>query len=193
MTDANYYTHVFKSWQTKVLGPKPTAEMLANIHGLGARPGKQALANAMALRDCGVTGSQIVIACGAPQLNKLRGFITDALLKREAAAPSPEGHKVYKVTITAKGLKRIESAKAKAAALEAEGKNTGETAPKAAKPKKAAKATAKAKGARKAKPATPVAATPENGTSEPATVTEGHTTVDVVAPVTELPVDQLST
>jgi len=134
----DWYGNVFKAWQGKVLGAKPTAEMLQSIHGLGARPGKQALACAMALRSEGVTAGQIVIACGAPQLNKMRGFITDALLKRQAVAPSSEGHTVYKLELTAKGKQRIERTEKAAAAKAAEG---------------AAEAPAKAKGKAKAKKA----------------------------------------
>lgn len=140
---ANWYGSVFKSWQVKQLGPKPTADMLASIHGLGARPGKQALASAMALRDCGVTAGQIVIACGAPQLNKMRGFITDALLKRLPVSPSAEGHTVYKLELTAKGNQRI----ARADKVAADKAAAGET--KADKP--VAKAAGKAKGAAKVK------------------------------------------
>ena len=102
-----HYTGFFKNWQIKLLGPKPTTEQLDAIHKLGARPGKQALANAMSLRDCGVTGSQIVIACGAPQLNKMRGFVTDGLLKREATPKTDAGHTVYKMTLTAKGSAKV--------------------------------------------------------------------------------------
>jgi len=100
-----HYADVFKAWP-KQLGAKPSREALAAIHGLGARPGKQALANALAMRPEGVTGSEIVIACGAPQLNKMRGFITDGLVKREALPPRG-GHTVYKITLTAKGTARI--------------------------------------------------------------------------------------
>lgn len=138
----NWYSNVFKTWQVKQLGPKPTADQLTAIHNLGARPGKQALASAMALRDCGVTGAQIVMACGAPQLNKMRGFITDGLLKRLPVAPSSEGHTVYRLEVTTKGTKRIEGNVKRAA--EAEAKGEGETKPKA-------KAAAKAKGAPKPK------------------------------------------
>lgn len=127
----NAYNVFFKNWQVKLLGPKPTAEMLAQYHGLGARHGKQCLAGAMALRADGVTGSEIVIACGAPQLNKMRGLITDAFLKRLPDAGSRNGHLVYKLQLTPKGLKRIESAAAKAAALEAAGKGDGEAKAKA--------------------------------------------------------------
>src|SRR5258708_39415836 len=93
---SNYYSDVFKAWPVKLVGPKPTADMLATVHKLGLRPGKQALANAMALRDGGVTGSQIVIVCSAPQLNKMRDLVTDALVKREAM-PKLKGNTVYKL------------------------------------------------------------------------------------------------
>jgi|SRR5580765_5514063 len=104
-----FYTDFWAQFTAAKIGPKPTASQLDTIHKLGARPGKQAMANAMALRDCGVTGSEIVIACGAPQLNKMRGFITDGLLKREAVPPR-NGHTVYKLTLTDKGKKRISGA-----------------------------------------------------------------------------------
>lgn len=176
--EQNWYGNVFKSWQVKQLGPKPTAEMLASIHGLKARPGKQALACAMALRDCGVTAGQIVIACGAPQLNKMRGFITDALLKRLPVPPSSEGHTVYKLELTAKGKQRIASTEKQAAkAVEA---GAGEQAEKPAKPvkakaaKKAArKAAVKAKG--EATHAEAVqGANLASGTGEAVTATTSH-------------------
>lgn len=152
MSEANWYTNVFKAWQAKTLGPKPTAEMLASIHKLGARPGKQALAIAMGLRDCGVTNGQIIGACGNPQLNKMRGYITDAFLKREAVPPTALGHTVYKLVLTAKGLQRIKQTEARAAKAEANGKGDTEAKPKATvKAKGAAKAKGKAKGAAKGK------------------------------------------
>ena len=109
-----HYTNFFKNWQVKTLGPKPTMEQLDAIHKLGARAGKQALASAMSLRDCGVTGGQIIIACGAPQLNKMRGFVTDGLLKREAAPKTEAGHTVYKMTLTAKGNAKVKGVTKKA-------------------------------------------------------------------------------
>ena len=139
-----WYGTYFKAWQVKLLGPKPTEAQLATIHGLGARPGKQALANAMALRDCGVTGSQIVIACGAPQLNKMRGFITDGLLKREAV-PAAGTHTVYKLTLTAKGATRVKAADAKVANVAAPAKV--KAAPKPRKPKAEAPAPVVAEAA----------------------------------------------
>ena len=154
---ANWYGNVFKSWNVKALGPKPTAEMLASIHGLQARPGKQALACAMALRDCGVTAGQIVIACGAPQLNKMRGFITDALLKRLPVAPSSEGHTVYKLELTAKGKQSVERFNKRAAEKAAAGEADAE---KPAKVKAKAGGKAKGKGKKVKAADTAVAETP---------------------------------
>jgi len=143
MSDATtYYAEVFKTWQVKFLGAKPTAAQLDSIHKLGARPGKQALANAMALRDTGVTGAQIVGACGAQQLNKMRGFIADNLLKRVPAPFSPEGHVVYKCEITAKGLNRIKAAEARLASAAADATGTAKAKPVKAASKPKAKAEA---------------------------------------------------
>jgi hypothetical protein len=128
-----WYATTFKAWQAKVVGPKPTAEMLATVHGLGLRPGKQALANAMAMRDCGVTGAQIVMVCGAPQLNRMRGLIADGHVKREAVSPNELGHAVYKLTLTPKGAKRIKGATAAGdkAALNGDGDTAKVDKPKA--------------------------------------------------------------
>lgn len=148
MTDAStHYAGFFKGWLASKLGPKPTADQLDAVHNLGARPGKQALAIAMGLRDDGVTNSQIVMATGAPQLNKMRGFITDAFLKRLPAPQGDNGHTVYKLAITPKGTQRIERAKANAL-KQAEAEKAEADAP--AKPVKA-KVKAKAKKATAAK------------------------------------------
>jgi hypothetical protein len=153
----NFYRDVFNGWQVKQLGPKPTAELLATVHGLGARPGKQALAIAMGLRDAGVTGSQIIIATGAPQLNKMRGYITDALLRREMVPPASNGHTVYKLALTAKGKQRIERSIKAAEKAAAQGEAD----------EKPAKGPAKARGERK--PRQPkVAPVTEPVTTEPA-------------------------
>lgn len=170
MSDQNWYTHTFKGWQGKLYGSKPTAELLASIHNLGARPGKQAMACAMALRPEGVTNAQIVMVCGAPQLNKMRGFITDGLLKRVPVAPDANGHSVYKLELTGKGSKRIETTLAWLAKA-AEAAEGDKPAKAAGKPK----GKAKAKKAAKAKPA-------ETPVSEPAKPAEGH--VPVNEPVT---------
>jgi hypothetical protein len=175
MSEANWYATVFKSWPVKQVGAKPTAEMLASVHKLGARPGKQALACAMALRPAGVTGSQIIMACGAPQLNKMRGFISDALLKRVAVPLSPEGHQVYKLELTPKGLQRIKRADDMAAKADEAGK--GETKP--------VKAAAKAKGERKHKPKAEQPAADTGTLAAPEAV--------VVPPATDLPEAGLNT
>ena len=133
------YAPFFKGWSVKQLGDKPSDQLLSTVHALGLRPGKQALANAMALRDGGVTGAQIVMATGAPQLNRMRGLIAAGDFKRAMVAPNDQGHTVYKVTLTPKGeahIKRAIEAAAKAAL-------TGD-APKA----KAKKATSKPRKAK---------------------------------------------
>lgn len=140
------YRGFLKGWSTSKLGVQPTADQLEAVQNLGARPGKQAFAIAMGLRDEGVTNSQIVMAVGNPQLNKMRGFITDAFLKRLPAAAGDSGHTVYKLAITPKGLQRIERSKAAAAKLAEAGE-----AVTAEKPAKKAKAKAKAKKATAAK------------------------------------------
>jgi len=167
---AGWYTNTFKAWQAKQLGPKPTADMLATVHGLGLRPGKQALANAMALRDCGVSGAQIVMACGAPQLNRMRGLISDGHVKREAVPPNELGHAVYKITLTPKGAKRV-AGTAKAADKAAVSGDTN-----AAKPAKA-KRTSK----------------PRKAKVKPDTLDRGHGGGEVVTPpVTEVQPDQVN-
>lgn len=135
---ATHYAPLFKNWQLKVLGPKPSADQLANVHGLGCRPGKQALAIAMSTRDCGVTGSQIVMACGAPQLNKMRGLIADALLREMPAPLADNGHKVYRNEVTAKGKQRIERVVKAEAAKVAAGAAEADTLARREKSKKPA-------------------------------------------------------
>ena len=167
MTDATtFYASNFKNWQASKLGPKPTAEQLETVHHLGARPGKQALAIAMGLRDCGVTGSQIVMATGAPQLNKMRGFITDAFLKRLPAPAGENGHTVYKLAVTAKGTQRIErTIKAAAKQAEAEKGEAGD------KPAKAKKATSKPRKAKVTADSLPVPSPVDGATGEPEAAT----------------------
>ena len=112
---SDWYATTFKQWPKQV-GAKPTAEQLDTIHKLGARPGKQALANALMLRDGGVTGAQIVMACGAPQLNKMRDFVAKGLAKRVPISNDAAGHTVYKLALTPRGTAKV----AKVAAAPAE-------------------------------------------------------------------------
>jgi hypothetical protein len=142
----NWYSANFKGWSEKQLGPKPTEQQLTAVHMLNCRPGKQALAIAMYLRDGGASQSQIVQVCGAPQLNKARDLATDNYLKRIPIAPDAKGHTVYKYEVTAKGLKRIEANEKRAADAAAD---AAAKADKPAKPVKKAKGKAKSKAAPK--------------------------------------------
>src|ERR1700744_397429 len=136
----DWYGVTLKAWQVKLYGPKPTLEMLAKVQKLGLRAGKQAMVNAMYLRDGGATSPQVVMVCGAPQLNKMRDLVADALVKRDmSVGKTAEGHQIYKLTLTPKGNQRIERADKAAAALEAAGKGDAVAAPKAkrvSKPRK---------------------------------------------------------
>ena len=162
---STFYANFFKAWQ-KGYGSKPTALMFEQVHGLGCRPGKQALAAAMGLRPEGVTNAQVLLACGNPQNNKRGGLVADGYLKRDMVPNSPEGHTVYKYTVTPKGLKRIEGFIAREKALEAAGKAADAAEPaKAAKVKAAAKPAKKAAKAKKAKAEPKVTTIP--GTVEP--------------------------
>ena len=153
-----WYANTFKAWQVKLVGPKPTADMLATVHGLGLRPGKQAMANAMALRDCGVTGPQIVMVCGAPQLNRMRGLISDGHVKREAVPPNELGHAVYKITLTPKGAKRV---KGQAAAAD-KATDTGDDVAPVKAPKAKAKRASKPRKAKADPVVTDATAPPVN-------------------------------
>jgi len=154
-----WYGDVFKRWP-KTAGEKPTAAMLATIHRLGARPGKQAMAIAMSLRPAGVTNSQIVAVCGNPQLNKMRGFVADRLLKRLPAPATELNHTVYKHELTPKGQQRIDNALKREAAADAEAAAKPDKPAKKAAVKKAAKAKGASKPRKAAKgPATETAIT----------------------------------
>lgn len=136
-----HYAPLFSNWQANVVGPKPTAELLEKVHGLGLRPGLQALACAMSLRPDGVTGKQIVVACGAPQLNRMRGLVAEGLFKWHPSPRNAEGHTVYKHTVTPKGEAEIKRL-AKVAVNASASTKAPAKAPKAAKvSRKANKAT----------------------------------------------------
>lgn len=102
---STYYKAAFKGWP-KQAGDKPTAALLATAHMFG-RPGKQSLALAMALRDNGVTGAQVVLACGAPQNNHRTAVVKRGYFKNVAAPLTDAGHKVYRVELTAKGNAKL--------------------------------------------------------------------------------------
>jgi hypothetical protein len=180
------YDDQFKKWQapgmSKLLGPKPTAEQLLTYHRLGARHGKQCFAGAMALREHGVTGTEITIACGAPQLNKMRGFIVDALVKRVAVGKR-DGSEIYKLVLTPKGEKRIATAVAREQAAEAAG-----AVSEPVKAKKATKVAKKAKAT--SKPRKPATAKPDVMTAANATATVNEAATVAQAPANGLSGDQ---
>lgn len=161
----SYYTNVTQSWSKADLGKLPTEAQLAVAHVFG-RPGKQSMAVAMALREGGVTGSQIKLASAlfdgkaTPQLNHMRDLIAARMFTREAVAGA------YVLTLAPNGQKFIDLHGAKAAA---------DTAPKAEKPVSAKSAR---KAERKAK-VKAIAAVSETPTSD-------------VAPVSEAPAAELT-
>lgn len=148
---ADNYTHVFKAW-APALGKQPTEAQLATAHVFG-RPGKQSFAVAMALRDGGVSGSQIKTASAlfdgkaTPQLNHMRANIGAGLFER---LPVPG---VYAVKVTKNGQRFIDQY-GKAGNKPTEAKPVKA----AAKPVKAPKAN-KAKGKVTEAPAPAVTAT----------------------------------
>jgi hypothetical protein len=105
-----WYETVLKGWQAKALGPKPTAELFTQAHALGCRPGKQALAMAMYLRDGGATDGQVKMACiiqwgsSGSHHNKRRDIISAGFAKAKPVVSDTQGHKVYAITLTAKGV-----------------------------------------------------------------------------------------
>jgi hypothetical protein len=173
-SELNNYTNYFKNWQVKLLGPKPTEAQVAAIHALGARPGKQALASAMALRDGGVTGAQVVMACGAPQLNKMRGFVADGVARWVPTPADTAGHKVYRLELTAKGAAKGKAA-TKAAAVAASKAAAPDDTTATAKPAKRAKA---AKRAKPGKPVTEPVSEPVTAAVIEAAVSEPQATTD---------------
>lgn len=141
MTTSNitaWYGDVFNGWAGDRLGRKPTAGELNTVHMLGLRPGKQALANAMYLRPAGATQGQVIQACGAPQLNRMRGLVADGLVKRVPMSAAA-GHTVYRIEITAKGLAKVTKASAVVASDTANGEAKPVTKVKAKRKPKAAK------------------------------------------------------
>lgn len=166
----------FKGWLKGHCGDKPGDDLFNTVHGLGLRPGKQALAVAMAMRPQGVTGHQIIMACGAPQLNRMRGLINAGVVKRDGTAGSDTGHTVYKLTLTKKGQQVIDRHAAQQAKLTADGGGDATS-----KPKRKAKATG-TKRPRKAKGAAASEAAPQGDTPQAPQVTGEAPATSEVAP-----------
>lgn len=138
------HADLLKGWP-KQAGTKPSGELLATVMALGARHGKQCMANAMYLRPEGATSGQVVMVCGAPQLNKMRAFNKAGYVKPVAEPKNGAGHVVYHIALTAKGEAKV----ARVAAAPADTADTGKAKPKAKKAKGKAKGGSKPK----AKPA----------------------------------------
>ena len=116
------YATVLKNWQVKAYGPKPTVEMLATVHALGLRKGKQALLTAMRLREGGATTAQMTAAgsanfdtCG-PANNIITQNLIPAKLVTQTKNKNSFGHTVYTVKLTAKGQAKVDAALGKAKA-----------------------------------------------------------------------------
>src|ERR1700692_4104401 len=107
---AGWYETVLKGWVVKTLGPKPTAELFTQAHALGCRPGKQALAMAMYLREGGATDGQVKMACiiqwgsSGSHHNKRRDLVQAGFAKSKPVVSDATGHKVYAITMTPKGF-----------------------------------------------------------------------------------------
>ena len=105
--------------------------MLAQIHVLGFKPGKQALGAAMMLRPEGATAHQIKVACNSGMCrNKVNGIAVNPTglpknpkgLVAWAEAPLVAGHRAYRIELAsgapkpeAKPVKVKAKAKAKLA------------------------------------------------------------------------------
>lgn len=143
------YGHVLGHWHSASMGDKPALTLFEAAHALGCRPGKQALARALEMRDGGATDGQIKAACIAQWGNSgshhnKRGELSAAKLVTVVKS-KPGAHTVYSIKLTDKGTARVKAGGPEAVIVET------------VKPK----AKGKAKGAVKPKPATPEAPQPQ--------------------------------
>lgn len=163
---SRYPQHVFTDW-VKALGPLPSEAQLSVAHVFG-RPGKQALGIAMALRDCGMTSSQMT---SASALFDGKATTCRNKIKAEIAAGMFDGgasNGVIKITLTPRGQQHIDR-------LAARGAGDAEPAPGKAVAK-SVKRQAKKAARKPRKPASeaPVTLTEQvpagagDGTGEPA-------------------------
>lgn len=110
--NTGWYDTVLKAWP-KQAGAKPSVENFATAHKLGCRPGKQALAMAMYLRDGGATDGQVKLAAivqwgsSGSHHNKRRDLVGAGLVKAKPVVSDAQGHKVYAIALTDKGTKKL--------------------------------------------------------------------------------------
>jgi len=112
--EATGYKVAFKNWPTKLAGPKPSQALLDQVHALGCRAGKQALAMAMYAREGGASDGQVKAACIAgwgssgSHHNKRRDLVGAGLVKEiNKGVSDAQGHKVYAIQLTAKGTAKL--------------------------------------------------------------------------------------
>ena len=135
-----WYSTVLKGWQVKLLGPKVIAEQLTAAHALGCRPGKQALAMAMYLREAGASDGQVKAACiiqwgsSGSHHNKRRDIVAAKFVRDVPTVNDAQGHKVYAITLTDKGNKLVTD---RVAAVTAAAEAKPAKVAKVAKPRKA--------------------------------------------------------
>ncbi len=137
----SWYATILGDWQTKICGPKPTADQFKVVHGWGFRPGVEALHLAMCLRKEGCTVRQFCVAGSCGPANNKRGLV----VKRGLATVTVTGKPyAFTLTPTAKGLALVKANEAKAQAADekaatkakkADGKN-GKAKTKKATPRK---------------------------------------------------------
>lgn len=155
-----YGNELPRPWPTKMAGIMPTAAELAIAQCLGIRsPGKYCLGVAMSLRGDGTTSPQMIAAVGDPKHNVRTALMRSGYLRVDDSQRTGNGnYKVYRSTLTAKGVAKVLR---KAASVAAE---MQPPAPKAAAKRPAAKPQATPPV--EAKPAaTLVAGTPPKATN----------------------------
>lgn len=167
--NVSWFAAILAAWVPKLMGSKPTADMLSTPLYWGYRAGSEALHLAMCLRPEGCTVQQFCTAgsCG-PANNKRRDVVSHRKLATVTVSGTPYA---YKLVMTAKGRDALKAGIAKVAS---------DTAAEKAKPAKATvKAAGKAKGAVKAKKATLKAA---KAFKAPAATPAATVTPEAIAP-----------
>lgn len=129
-TITSTYAGFLKGWNTKECGPKVTHELLEQAHGLGLRPGIQALSIAMTLRPEGCSVRQFLIAGGGGPANNIRRELENKKLLKVTVEGKPY---VYHGVVTDKGKKAIDAYKAALAAGDDPAAKTKKKGKKAAK------------------------------------------------------------
>lgn len=106
----SFYRNVFDKWQTKLLGPMPTAQQLAIAHALRVRgPGLEALAGvACMLREQGITRGQQRLISGLYRPGSTGTHINcvfgpGGYIEQGLMTDARDNAGVYRAKLTAKG------------------------------------------------------------------------------------------